>query len=105
LAPVTQNAAILPPVDRKPSQVAELLSSSTIGLPEPQTAPEIVPYSAKLHVEGVAQPVVGVGVSRFGTSFGGGLALSFSDMLRNHTLVTGFQTTSGVGDRPRFKKR
>jgi hypothetical protein len=45
----------------------------------------------------VAQPVVGVGVSRFGTSFGGGLALSFSDMLRNHQLVTAFQVNSGLG--------
>jgi Periplasmic component of the Tol biopolymer transport system len=103
LAPVTQNAAILPPVDRKPSQVTELLASSTVGLPEPQTAPEIVPYSPRLHIEGVAQPVVGVGVSRFGTSFGGGLALSFSDMLRNHQLVTAFQINSGLGGNTSFK--
>jgi hypothetical protein len=67
-----------------------------VGLPEP-AKPEVEPYSAKLGIEGVAQPVVGVGVSRFGTSFGGGLALSFTDMLRNHQLVTAFQINSGLG--------
>ena len=67
-----------------------------MGLPEP-SKPEVEPYSAKLGIEGVAQPVVGVGVSRFGTSFGGGLALSFTDMLRDHQLVTAFQINSGLG--------
>jgi hypothetical protein len=95
--PVKENAAVLPPVDRKDSLVAQLLAAPTLGLPEPTTTPEVEPYSAKLHIEGVAQPVVGVGVSRFGTSFGGGLALAFSDMLRNHTLVTAFQINSGLG--------
>lgn len=92
-----QNAAVLPPADRKTSEVVQLLASSTVGLPEPTKAPEIEPYSPKLGIEGVAQPVVGVGVSRFGTSFGGGLALAFSDVLRNHTLVTAFQVNSGLG--------
>jgi hypothetical protein len=95
--PIKENAAILPPVDRKDSLVAQLLAAPTLGLPEPTTTPDVEPYSAKLHVEGIAQPVVGVGVSRFGTSFGGGLALAFSDMLRNHTLVTAFQINSGLG--------
>ena len=90
------NAAVLPPLDRKPSDVSELLAAPTVGLPEP-AKPEVDPYSAKLGIEGVAQPVVGVGVSRFGTSFGGGLALSFTDMLRNHQLVTAIQVNSGLG--------
>jgi Tol biopolymer transport system component len=102
--PFRENAAVLPPVDRKPSDVSELLSSHTLGLPELSAAkPEVEPYSAKLHLEGVAQPVVGVGVSRFGTSFGGGLALSFSDTLRNHQLVTAFQINSGLGTSTSFK--
>jgi hypothetical protein len=90
------NAAVLPSLDRKPSDVSELLAAPTVGLPEP-AKPEVEPYSAKLGIEGVAQPVVGVGVSRFGTSFGGGLALSFTDMLRNHQLVTAVQVNSGLG--------
>jgi len=104
LAPVKENAAVLPPPDRKSSDVAELLASHSLGLPEPTTSkPEVEPYSPKLHVEGVAQPVVGVGVSRFGTSFGGGLAISFSDMLRNHQLVTAFQVNSGLGSSTSLK--
>ena len=102
LVEVRENAAILPPSDRKSSDVAKLLEAPTDGLPEP-SKPDVEPYSAKLHIEGVAQPVVGVGVSRFGTSFGGGLALSFSDMLRNHTLVTAFQINSGLGTSTSFK--
>ena len=95
-ADINDNAAALAPLDRKPSEVAELLASPTVGLSEP-LQPEVEPYRATLGIEGVAQPVVGVGVSRFGTSFGGGLALSFTDMLRNHQLVTAFQINSGLG--------
>ena len=95
-AVVKDNAAVLAPLDRKPSEVSQLLASPTVGLPEP-AKPEVEPYRAKLGIEGVAQPVVGVGVSRFGTSFGGGLALSFTDMLRDHQLVTAFQVNSGLG--------
>ncbi len=88
------------PAARRSKATAERVRSCSrrrpSGLPE-STTPEVEPYSAKLEIEGVAQPVVGVGVSRFGTSFGGGLALSFSDMLRNHQLVTAFQINSGLG--------
>jgi Tol biopolymer transport system component len=91
------DAAVLPPATRKPSEVAQLLAAPETGLPEPSTTNEVEPYRAKLKLNGVAQPVVGVGVSRFGTSFGGGLALSFSDMLGNHTLTTALQVNSGLG--------
>jgi hypothetical protein len=90
------NAAVLPPLERKPSAVSDLLAHPAIGLPEPTSYP-VEPYRATLMLEGVAQPVVGVGVSRFGTSFGGGVMLSFSDMLQNHQLVTAFQFNSGLG--------
>jgi hypothetical protein len=97
---IQANAAVLPPLERRSSDpdvdVAKVLASPTDGLPEPST-PEVEPYKPKLQIEGVAQPVVGVGVSRFGTSFGGGLALSFTDMLRDHQLVTAFQINSGLG--------
>jgi hypothetical protein len=96
IAEIKDNAAALAPIDRKPSEVSKLLAAPTVGLPEP-TKPEVEPYSAKLGIEGIAQPVVGVGVSRFGTSFGGGIALAFSDMLRDHQLVTAFQVNSTIG--------
>ena len=76
--------------------MSELLGSPSLGLPAPTLYP-VEPYRPKLTLEGVAQPVVGVGVSRFGTSFGGGVALSFSDMLGNHLLTTAVQINSGIG--------
>jgi hypothetical protein len=100
--PFPANAAILPPPDRRSSDVATLLAAPEVGLPPP-TEWEIQPYRSGLSLEGVAQPVVGVGVSRFGTSFGGGLALTFSDTLGNHLLSTAVQINSGLGGSTSFK--
>jgi Tol biopolymer transport system component len=93
---LSMNAAVLPPADRKPSEVAELLASPALGLPEPASLP-VEPYRGKLALQGVTQPVVGVGVSRFGASLSGGIALSFSDMLGDHILATAVQVNSGIG--------
>jgi Tol biopolymer transport system component len=90
------DAAVLPPLERKPSAVGDLLAHPAVGSPEP-TAYPVEPYRPKLQLDGVSQPVVGVGVSRFGTSFGGGIAMSFSDMLQNHRLVTAVQINGGLG--------
>jgi len=94
--PVTVNAAALPPFQRNSSDVAALLTAPEIGLPEASSYP-VEPYKAGLSLEGVAQPVVGVGLSRFGTSFGGGLSLTFGDLLGNHLLATAVQINSGLG--------
>jgi Tol biopolymer transport system component len=90
------NAGALPPIDRPSSAVSAALTTPAEGLQEP-TSYEVEPYRASLSPDGIAQPVVGVGVSQFGTTFGGGLALSFSDMLGNHQLVTAFQVNSTIG--------
>jgi hypothetical protein len=82
--------------------VSALLAAPQVGLPPPTTY-EIQPYRAGLSLESVAQPVVGVGVSRFGTSFGGGLAFTFSDVLGNHLLATAVQVNSGLGGSTSFK--
>jgi WD40-like Beta Propeller Repeat len=100
--PADVNAGVLPPLERKSSEVAALLAAPDVGLPEP-TAYEVEPYRAGLSLEGVAQPVIGVGVSRFGTSFGGGLALTFGDLLGNHLLATALQVNSGLGGSTSFK--
>ena len=76
LPPPSLAAATLPPLERKPSDVAALLAAPEIGLPEPTTY-AVEPYKTELSLTGVSQPVVGVGVSRFGTSFGGGIAFTF----------------------------
>ena len=94
--PAGMSAGVLPPLERKPSDVTALLEMPELGLPEASSY-EVEPYRTSLTLEGVAQPVVGVGVSRFGTSFGGGLALTFSDLLGNHLLATAIQINSNIG--------
>jgi Tol biopolymer transport system component len=55
------------------------------------------PYKAKLGLDYVGQPYLTGGTSRYGTFFGGGIAMSFSDMLGNHTLETMIQADNISG--------
>ncbi len=67
------------------------------GLP-PAEAPatyEVKDYKPKLTLEGLAQPTIAVGASRFGAAVGGGIALQFGDMLGDHILATAVQLNSG----------
>ena len=89
-------AATLPPLDRRVSAVQATLADPQFGLPEPQTY-ESAEYKPRLQLETLGQPMIGVGVDRFGTSIGGGLSMSFSDMLGDHTLAAAIQVSSGVG--------
>lgn len=88
-------ADVLPPLDRRPSDVAALLRDASFGLPAPTTYPS-EPYKATLSLEGLAQPTVAVGASRFGAAVGGGIAFQFGDVLGDHTLTTAVQVDSGV---------
>ena len=102
-APVARqvtNAAALPPVSRKESDVADLLADAAFGLPprQPQGPSQITDYKASLALEGIGQPTVAVGVNRFGSTIGGGLSFYFSDLLGNHMLATAVQLNSGVGN-------
>jgi hypothetical protein len=94
---LTMNAAVLPPVDRRPSEVAALLANASFGLPEPVAYPTSS-YSLKFSLEGVGEPTIAIGASRFGTAFGGGVSLYFGDMLGNHTLATAVQFSPLGGD-------
>jgi Tol biopolymer transport system component len=78
-------AATLPPVQRE-SVVARMLSDAATGLPT--ASAEVEPYKSGLSLDAVGQPYVTAGVSQFGGMVGGGIALSFSDMLGNHNLYT-----------------
>ncbi len=88
-----RNAAVLPPADRGPSEVAQLLESPAAGLPAPQTA-EPTPYKAGLSLDAIGQPTVGVGADRFGAFAAGGISAIFSDMLGDHELGATVQLTS-----------
>ncbi|HTL02410.1 MAG TPA: hypothetical protein VL243_09290, partial [Vicinamibacterales bacterium] len=86
----TQNARLeaagLPPAsNRQPSDMVKRLADMDTGLP-PADSGQAQPYRASLTLDGVSQPSVSVGVSRFGPSVGGGLAFGWSDMLGNHNL-------------------
>lgn len=99
VATLASNAAALPPANRRESLVAGLLDDATTGLPPRQQATtEVTDYKASLGLEGIGQPSVGVGVSRFGPTVGGGLSFYFSDLLGNHMLATAVQLNSGIGN-------
>ena len=93
-----RNAAILPPSDRKMSEVAQYLESPAAGLPKDADISDEEEYNAGLTLDGAIQPTVGVGVDRFGAYGGGGLTLVFSDMLGNHVLATSVQITNRLED-------
>jgi Tol biopolymer transport system component len=96
IEPREAREAILPPADRRESDVQALLADPVFGLPMPQSH-EVAPYRARLRLENVGQPVVAVGASRFGAALGGGVAFAFSDMLNNHYLLTSLQLNSITG--------
>ncbi len=89
-------AGALPPVDRRPSEVADLIANPSLGLP-PVEHVQIVPYEPTLTLDTAAQPVVAVGVSRFGAEAAGGVAFSFSDLLGGRTLAVAGQLQSWFG--------
>ena len=55
------------------------------------------PYRAKLGLDFVGQPSIGAGVGQYGGFVSGGVALSFSDMLGEHSLYTVLQADSIAG--------
>jgi WD40-like Beta Propeller Repeat len=101
----TDRAGELPPLDRRPSQVAQLLNDTGFGLPPAAASAqyEVKDYSPKLSLEAVAQPTIAVGASRFGAAVGGGIALQFGDMLGDHILATAVQLNSGITNNFSFK--
>ena len=92
---LTMNAAVLPPANRRPDTVVQLLGTATEGLP-PRQAYEVTDYRAKLSLDAIGQPTVGVGADQFGTYAAGGISLLFSDILGDHILGASVKSTSRV---------
>ena len=89
-----QNAAVLPPFERRaPVAVAAMLEAPQAGLPPPGVG-EVVDYKPGLQLDAVGQPTIAIGRDRFGTFGGGGIALNFSDMLGDHNLLTALELNS-----------
>jgi Tol biopolymer transport system component len=92
-------ARTLPPkYARDAGLVASYLDDPGRGLPDP-TDYEVDDYSARLKLDYVAPPTLGVSVGGpFGSGVAGGIGLFFSDMLGNHNLTVVGQANGTVKD-------
>jgi Tol biopolymer transport system component len=95
LATDPRHAAVLPPAERRPDAVTQLLESSTVGLPPPATYP-VEDYKPRLQLEAISQPTIGVGADQFGTFAAGGISFILSDFLNDHTVGATVQSTSRI---------
>jgi Tol biopolymer transport system component len=91
------NPSVLPPREKAEGEVLGLLKNPLYGLPE-ESEFEVSSYKPKLKLDYVSQPQLAIGVDRYGTFAGGGVAFYFSDMLGYHNLVGMFQLSSRFQD-------
>jgi len=89
--------SVLPPREKPEGEVLELLRNPRFGLPQ-ETSYTISEYKPKLKLDYISQPQLAIGVDRFGTYAGGGVALFFSDMLGYHSLAGMLQLNNQVED-------
>jgi len=89
--------AMLPPADRKASEVLGLLRNPLFGLPD-STPYSVSPYKPQLTLDYITPPQLAIGADRYGTYGGGGLALYFSDMLGYHNVAVMGQTSNRLID-------
>ena len=94
--PSDRDAAVLPPFSRRAGDVARLLETPETGLPPTGVRFEEQPYKARLSLDAVGEPTVGVGADRYGAYAGGGVSFLFSDMLGEHELGMTIQATNRV---------
>jgi Tol biopolymer transport system component len=94
---VLANEAVLSPRERPGSEILGLLRNPLFGLPDASKFTSEA-YRPKIGLDYVAPPTIGVGVSRYGSYAGGGVAFLFSDMLGFHTLMAQAQVNSRIID-------
>ena len=68
------------------------------GLPPADTVFTERGYGARLGIEAIGQPSIGVGTSSFGTLVGGNTSAYFSDLLGNRNLAVGLQANGTLKD-------
>ena len=97
---VAGDGGTLPPVSPSaPSRIEGYLADATTGLPDGRTVFQNERYSAKLRLDYIAPPTVGIGTSsQFGTTVGGGIGAAFSDNLGNQSLQAVVQAQGQVQD-------
>jgi hypothetical protein len=89
--------AALPPGQRERPLVTAMLENPIFGLPSGQEF-TTRPYRPRLSLDYVSDPYLTFGSDRFGTYFGGGASLYWSDMLGTHNVVTMLQVQGGLRD-------
>jgi Tol biopolymer transport system component len=94
---VLTTPAVLPPKERPGSEILGLLRNPMFGLPDDGKFTS-EPYKAKISLDYVAPPQVAVGVDRFGTYAGGGVAFYLSDMLGYHNVMAMAQVYNRIVD-------
>lgn len=85
---------VLPPLERRSNEVAQLVENPHLGLPPAGKELQTRDYNPALALEYIGQPMFAVGVDRFGTYGGGGVAFFWGDMLGDHNLATAVQINS-----------
>jgi hypothetical protein len=93
----TLNYALLPPVNRPPSQVAEALAAPKVGLPASSDFPT-TGYKPKMSLLAIGQSVGMSTSGAYGTYFGGGISMLFSDMLGDHIISAAADVNGRVRD-------
>ncbi len=87
----------LPPRKKGEGEVIALLNNPLYGLPE-ESDFAISDYKPKLALDYVSPAQIAVGADRFGMYAGGGVTLTFSDMLGYHNVFTMAQVSGRVED-------
>ncbi|MCJ7680149.1 MAG: peptidase S9, partial [Candidatus Aminicenantes bacterium] len=96
-SPSTVNHALLPPRQKESGMVADLLKNPLFGLPQNPDYP-VSSYKPKLKLDYLSQPQFAIGVDRFGSYGGGGIAMFFSDMMGYHNVSGMAQANSRLID-------
>ena len=92
-----RTADVLPPGNPQASDVSKSLADASTGLPTSQAA-VARDYEARLQLEAVGPPVVGVGLDRRGAFAAGGISFLFSDMLGDHAIGTTLQVANRLDE-------
>jgi hypothetical protein len=91
------NYADLPPLERPRGPVAEALASPKAGLPASQDFPTRG-YKPKMSLLAIGQSVGMSSSGAYGTYFGGGISMLFSDMLGDHIISASADVNGRVRD-------
>jgi dipeptidyl aminopeptidase/acylaminoacyl peptidase len=94
----TENGVLPPAHAVTASRIEQMLADARTSLPSP-VGLRTRAYRSGLALDYIGGPAIGVGVGgNYGTAVGGGVALSFSDMLGNHLLQAVVNAPGSIRD-------